>query len=624
MRYFLLLFIFISVGAFGQESAGIELTTSIDGVTIFQKGALLERSGKRTLSKGKTTLLIKGLSPYIDEKSVQVQAEGDFTIVAVQHKNNYLSRLNKGKRLDSLDKAIAVLFLKQATHLARLEVLAEKESVLDVNKKLGSQSVGVSLVQIKEAMQFYDTEWTTIKKEALQIEASIKVLSSEMVLLEAAKKMEQNQEDKPSGQIEVRVESESKTNANFKITYLTQHAGWFPKYDIRVQSVEEPILLKYKADVYQNTGVDWNAVKLKLSNGDPNTSGLLPKLDIWTLNFARNTTFIKPKGHYQYGPIDKVEGKVVDANGEGIPGANVVVQGTSVGTITDIEGNYSLTLPNGARYLNVSFVGYTSENIPIEKPYATTILTEDVSHLEEVVVTAYGLSGKAAGVNSSKNYGYSKPKTAKTIRTTTLENQTTVEFALDEPYSIQSNGEKLTVDLKAYAIETLYEYYAIPKLDKDAFLMARIFNWDQYHLLEGEANLYLEDKYVGRSILEARSMQDTLNISLGRDKSIVVGREKIDEFSKRRTLGKNKIERRGFTILARNKKQSAIHLTILDQLPKAAISDISITPIDLSNAVFNAITSGLKWELRLPPGAQKELILKYEVKSPKYEKIVLE
>jgi len=212
----------------------------------------------------------------------------------------------------------------------------------------------------------------------------------------------------------------------------------------------------------------------------------------------------------------------------------------------------------------------------------------------------------------------------KTITTRVIENQTTVEIEVAIPYSIKSNGDKLQVELKKHEIEALYEYYAIPKLDKDAFLIARVINWDQYNLLEGEANLYFEDAFVGRSILDAKSLQDTLNISLGRDRNIVINRVKNEQFSKRRTIGSNTTETRGFKISVRNKKSQAIKLTLFDQIPVSVISDINVNPIELTKGQLNDKTGKVIWELNIDPQQQKEINLQYEVKYPKREKVILE
>jgi uncharacterized protein (TIGR02231 family) len=218
----------------------------------------------------------------------------------------------------------------------------------------------------------------------------------------------------------------------------------------------------------------------------------------------------------------------------------------------------------------------------------------------------------------------SRPEPSPIVTTRVIENQTTVEIAVDVPYTINSDGEKLMVDLKEHAIPATYEYYAVPKIDKDAFLVAQITSWDQYNLLEGEANLYFEDAFIGRSILNAKTLNDTLRISLGRDKSIVIGREKVDDFSRTKSLGANTTDTRAFRITVRNKKSQAIRLNIFDQVPVPIMNDIFVETEQLSGGDHNEKTGRITWNLTLHPGEQKELVLKYEVKYPRRESVVLE
>ena len=322
--------------------------------------------------------------------------------------------------------------------------------------------------------------------------------------------------------------------------------------------------------------------------------------------------------------VKTVSGRIIGEDNEGMPGVNVVIKGTSVGTVTDVEGYYSITLPNDASEIAFSSVGYRSEIVPITSENMDLRLTPDVTQLDEIVVTGYASGERERFPSLGPNRYQPKPKVAKSIITTTIENQTTVEFAVEKPYSLKSNGKKLTVNLNTYEIETLYEYYAVPKLDRDAFLIARIINWDQFNLLEGEANLYFEDAFVGRSILDARALTDTLDISLGRDKNIVIGRQKVDIFTKRTSLGSNKVDNRGFKIIARNKKSQPIHLTIFDQIPVSAISPIEVNAKELSDAIHDENTGELTWVLDLPANNRVELNMEYEVKYPKRERVILE
>ncbi|MEO9967405.1 MAG: mucoidy inhibitor MuiA family protein [Reichenbachiella sp.] len=602
-----------------------ELKTKMDEVTVFLQGAQISRSGELELPAGHTQIVIKSLSPHMDDKSIQVKGLGDFTILSVNHKFNYLTSLKKDKKVDSLNAILDKVKLDLATKEARVSILKSKLDLLDENKNLGGLNSGASMSAIKQAIDFYDKELTSIKREEIAVKSSIKDLQEEQRRLILEIKRIQGKDELPSSEILVRIESKQKVSAKFKISYLVSNAGWYPKYDVRVASVEKPLELAYKADIYQNTGINWEKVSLRLSNGNPNQSGVAPELSPWYLNYAENTSYYRKAYNDAVATVRTVSGRIVDAEGHPLPGVNILVKGSTVGTITNMDGFYSLTLPNGATSLVVSYVGFATKELPITSGNISTQLDENTAQLSEVVSVGRSLSGRAAGVRIRGNSSFAKrEKESNFVSTTTVENQTTVEFEVDKPYSIKSNGDKLTVDLNKYKIETQYEYYAVPKLDKDAFLIARIINWDQYNLLEGEANLYFEDAYIGRSILDAKSLEDTLNISLGRDKSIVIGRTKVDEFTKRRTIGANRIESRSFKISTRNKKSQAIKLTLYDQIPVSTNSDIVVNPIQLSNGTKEDSTGKIKWELKLAANQNSEFELSYEVKYPKNRRVNLE
>lgn len=622
----LLPILLVAFASYGQNLKEKELKTTLKEVTVFLDGAQLFESGAITVPTEKSLLRIKGLSPFIDEKSIQIKADGDFTILSVNHKLNYLDVVKKDHAIDSLKKINENLEGRIEQENARLAVLNEKQSLLNENKKLGGQNSGATIVQLKQAMDFYETELSRIKEEEIRIRKSIIQKREEQNQLVKQLKEQNDRKVLPTGEIEIRVRADNAVQGKFSVTYLVSNAGWFPKYDIRVKNITSPLELTYKAEVFQNTGVEWKNVKLRFSNGVPNQSGLVPEIQPWLLNYARYTVF--DKSSLNINSTGAVKGRVLDENGEVVPGVNVVVKGTTIGTVTDVSGSYSLTLPSPNATLVFSFIGYSSQEIAVTKPDINVRLQADVAQLSEVVVTGYSsaLAGstpgvRIRGVSSLRNNDQYE---SKALVTTFIENQTTVEIEVKEAYSIKSDGEKLIVDLKQYAIPAEYEYYAVPKIDKDAFLMARIVQWDQYNLLEGEANLYFEDAYIGRSILNAKALTDTLSISLGRDKNIVIARTKADQFSRRRDIGSNQTETRGFKIVVKNKKSQIIRLTLFDQLPVAVNSDISVNPLELTGALLDAKTGKLTWQNTLEPQQQKELVLQYEVKYPKRESVVLE
>lgn len=621
------LILLVAITAQSQNFKEKELKTTLNEVTVFLDGAQFFESGIVAVPADRSLLRIANLSPYINEKSIQVTVDGNVTILSVNHSLNYLNALKNDRAVDSLKNLDETLQSKITIANARLDVLNGKQSLLNENKHLGGENSGTSIATLKTAVEFYDTELTKIAQEKLRINKEVALQQLERERVAAQLNELHDRKAQPTGEIVVRVRADHATSVKFSVSYLVANAGWFPKYDVRVKDVSHPMELVYKAEVYQHTGVDWKNVKLRFSNATPNQSGMLPSLSPWMINYTRYTTFRSSVA----ADTREVHGVVLDEEGKTLPGVNVIVKGTTIGTVTDANGAYSITLPHANAQLVFSFIGYSSLELPVTNPVANVTLHEDTAALNEVVVTGYSqeLQGRVAGIyvdpirirGLKSGQRFDKPDY---IPTTFVENQTTVEIEVKEPYTLVSGGEKLMVDLKHFDVPADFEYYAVPKLDNDAFLVAHIVKWDQYNLLEGEANLYFEDAYVGRSILNTKALSDTLSISLGRDKSIVISRTKVDEFNRRRAFGGNQIDSRGFKIIVRNKKSQPIKLILFDQLPVSVNNDITVTPIELSGAIRDEKTDQLTWHQTLEPQQQKELTLQYDVKYPKRESVLLE
>ncbi|MEO2061737.1 MAG: mucoidy inhibitor MuiA family protein [Christiangramia sp.] len=592
-----------------QNVAEKKVASEIKSVTVFLNGAQINREAASSISAGTSVVSFDKLSPFIDEKSIQVQAEGDFTVLSVMHSLDYL---NKEKRNDSLQNALETVNTEVASKNARLEVLNEKESLLDKNKDLSGDNNAASLTQLKQAIDFYDRELTAIKEDFQQTQKEIEMLLKQKALLEKELANVSAIQDLPSGKISVKIESDRSTSANFKVSYVVKNAGWYPNYDLRAKNTSDPVQLKYKANVYQNTGNDWNNVKLKLSSGNPNQNGTAPEMETWYLNYPRNTIYAAQSRFIPGRNISSVSGTVIDEYGDPVPGVNVMVKGTTIGAYTDFDGKYEISVPSRSQFLVFSFVGFKTEERPIINEHINVVMTEDANSLDEVLI-GYGVKG--ARVEKSP---------AREIKTTAVETNTTVEFEVEKPYSIPSNGEKFTVNLADYEIDASYEYYTVPKLEEKAYLIAKITNWQDYNLLEGETSLFYENTYVGKTVLDAGMLSDTLSVSLGQDSNISIDREKIDQFSSKKFIGSNKVDSREFSINIRNRKSEAVTIHVSDQVPVAAISAIEVKALELSGGNLNEKTGEVNWEIRLDPGTQKELKLQYEVKYPKSERVQLE
>lgn len=607
--------------AFAQELKETSLKSQIQDVTLFLSGAQVFEQASGQIPAGESLILIKGLSPYLDEKSIQVKAQGNFTIQAVNKRLDFLSEKEVGEKVAAIKAQIDEIEKIQTLAKNRLQVLKQKAELLAANKDLGGSQSGPTMAELRSALDFFDTELTKITSEELQVKSKIIEGDKELEGLRNQINAISETENKSTSEIRIRVKAPAAGQGAFQINYLVGNAGWYPKYDVRVKNVSSPLSLNYKAEVYQNTGVDWKNVKLKLSNANPNQSGQAPILDKWELNYARYTKVNKFAVPQMPG---SVSGVVLDELGEPIPGVSVLVKGTTIGTATDTQGRYSLTLPASAQSLVFSFIGFSAQDVEIQgRSNINVSLVPQEMALQEVV------AGRSAGINirgtsSVTAIDKESPPKAPPLITSFVENQTTVEIEVTEPYSIKTNGERTLVDLKAYEIPSSYRYTAIPKLDKDAFLIAEIKDWSQYSLLEGESNLYFEDAFVGRSILNAAALQDTLQVSMGRDRSILMQRNKVDQFSKKRTIGSNITESRGYELTVKNNKSQAVTIEVKDQIPVSVNSNISVTPGELTGGKLDPQTGIVTWEVTLAPGAQQKLSLQYEIKYPKSERVILD
>jgi uncharacterized protein (TIGR02231 family) len=195
------------------------------------------------------------------------------------------------------------------------------------------------------------------------------------------------------------------------------------------------------------------------------------------------------------------------------------------------------------------------------------------------------------------------------------------EFDISLPYTVSSASKPTLVDIRNYELKADYNYSAAPKLDKDAFLLAKAIGWEELSLLPGEANIFFEGTFTGKSFIDPNNIKDTLSVSLGRDKRIVVKREKLKELTSRKFIGTNQRETYAWEISVRNTKSEAIKISLEDQIPVSQNSQIEVTAIDMAGAKYSKDSGKLSWDLNLQANETKKIVFKYEVKYPKDKQI---
>mgnify|MGYP003336358755 CR=1 FL=1 len=191
------------------------------------------------------------------------------------------------------------------------------------------------------------------------------------------------------------------------------------------------------------------------------------------------------------------------------------------------------------------------------------------------------------------------------------------EFEIELPYTILADGKPYVVDVTSFTLPATYMHYAVPKQDADAFLMAKVVGWNTLNLVSGKASVYYAGAYLGQSFINTASVDDTLSLSLGRDKRVALARKKQSELSKRQLLGNNEKETFYFETTVRNNRDKEINVLLEDQLPISSDGQIEVAMLEISGAVLEKNTGKLSWNMKLAPGESKTVTLGYSIKTPK-------
>jgi uncharacterized protein (TIGR02231 family) len=270
--------------SFGDDNTK-PIQSTIASVTVFLKGAQVTRTSSVAISLGTTYLSFTQISPYINQQSIQVKGEGNFTVLSVAHHLNFLKEQNRNEEIVQLQAQQDALKQKLDSESNMMSVYQQEEDMLVANKSIGGQNQGVKVAELREAADFYRSRLTDIKLKQLEARRKTAQWTKEIEKLQKQLVELHAQKDLSTSEIVAAVSAKANVNAKLILSYLVENAGWYPTYDLRVKDVESPIALIYKANVYQSSGEDWNKVRLTISTGDPAQNGTKPTLQTWNLGF---------------------------------------------------------------------------------------------------------------------------------------------------------------------------------------------------------------------------------------------------------------------------------------------------------------------------------------------------
>jgi len=530
MRYLLTTLFLAITQLFAQT---IDLNSTITQATVYRNNAELVSEVGGKLPAGTSEILIKNISTYINPRSLQVglKAAGKVSLLSASYEMDYINQneLNaeQAKLKEELDKLNADLRWAKE----QKQIYYDLESVLNENKKLGGANIGLNPQDLGALLELYKTKQYEYNTAFLKFEKMEKDLTIEVNKVQNQLNEVNARFNKPSGVIRLQVSAVAPVYVDFRCTYLVNNAGWEPIYDLRSEGVNQPVELVYKANIYQNTGYDWDRINLIVSTGNPIQNNNRPILNPLYVNYFQ-PQYYGNNGYRQ----------------------DVMQSKTNMAYAEELE-------------------------------------------IQEVDVASF-----------DQGFDYNNQ-----VNTTTFSTQ--YEIAL--PQSIPSDGKHHLVGMETYSLNSEYVYHVVPKLDKGAFLLAKVSNWGQYNLLPGQANIFFEGAYVGESSINPNVSSDTLLLSMGRDEGIKVSRIALKDYTSSKFIGANKKETYAFEIEIRNNKNISIDIEVLDQIPVSNNKEIQVAVEDLGEAMYHADFGKLEWLMKIAANQSKKVKFVYSIKYPK-------
>lgn len=290
---------FLSLAANDKEI----IKSSLSEVTVYTNGAQIYRKANFNVKPGITELIIEGVSPNIDPKSLQVKAFGNVVLIDSKYEAYYPKpetlkleglplKIRKDIRL--LQDSINNVMFDVKEIQDEIDVLNTSKTILTNNGAIrGQGKVNDSIQLLKQAMDYYQLKMNEINKKLQQLNRRLKGKNETLSEMHSRMSDLQNYQSSntpkvPTGPIHrvvVTLQSKEVVSGRLAISYLASGASWVPSYDIRSEIASGKVNLAYKASIQQNTGENWDNVQLTLSTNDPYQNKIKPELHPWYVDY---------------------------------------------------------------------------------------------------------------------------------------------------------------------------------------------------------------------------------------------------------------------------------------------------------------------------------------------------
>jgi uncharacterized protein (TIGR02231 family) len=539
MKQSLAILFLLFIGQASAQENKINASSEVKKVTVFLTGAELNHAAKIKLKKGKNIVTFVGLSPRLDERSINLDpGTSDVNVLYINTHTNYLDEKKDNEIIQNLKDSVEYYKDKLALLKFEQEALDAEKGLLFKDQSIGGQP-GVSIADIEKSADFYRKRTAEInqlifKNNKLKVKLEKGRIKYKKQLTEMDAEV-----NPPTSDITVTMVANKDLEGNIGFKYIIPTAGWTPKYDIRTEGTGSQVKLVYRAILFNNSGIDWKDIKITLSTANPDVGINIPQVSKWYLG-DEQMPVQGEIAHY----IQTQKGVTANSTNE-------------VQVAEDEEANKIF----GGNQFNIR-----QNQIQFKKIEVDMLSTE---------------------------------------------------YSIDQAYTIYSDSKPYTVEVLEKTVNATYEYKAVPALDKDVFLQTKLAMKDLPDLVSGDASVYFGGSYIGKTYIKTIDLEDSMAVSLGRDKKIQMIRKESKQDYQRSIVGNYEKEVVKYETTIKNTRDTPVFLIIEDQVPVAANSDQEISVNEISGAALDKASGKLIWKYTINAGETKVIKLGYTTKYPK-------
>lgn len=298
MKKILSLIVFV-FGLSAIAQSPVFTQAQIQAARVYNNAAELHHKSSVQIPSGTSEIIITNVANYLNESTVSIGVPKYVTVMSVQFTNAYVEEYDNNRNSPLVKPVIEEIEMKEA-ELKKLKnkITTETHSVelLDKNRTIGNLE-NFSVAELSKLLDFYKNKRTELsnnidllKKKELTLQEELKALKGKLTISASTS------ENVSQGKLILNVMSSQSGVIPLTVSYLTTQARWRPSYEMRIEKINQPIHMTYKAEVSQNTGVDWRNVNLSLSSGSANENTIAPELSPWFLNYP-NMAFTRDDTH---------------------------------------------------------------------------------------------------------------------------------------------------------------------------------------------------------------------------------------------------------------------------------------------------------------------------------------